>query len=142
MAKAKSESTKEKLRTMASRGGTANERAVAGSMLDDLPVLRQDEVAEDEWTGQGVLTRTRNGNKQYLRASALRYFLEHAAGTTVSPRNQPQFTDEYGPGDYYLILSWLTYNGLCEKQTGARYAISSKKNIVTVWNKAVEAMKI
>jgi hypothetical protein len=125
-------------------GGTVHEREIASRKLSQLrstlPAVRAEEVS-DAWSTCGTLVRDRNGAKAYLRETALRYFLEHVSnGCVVTNRTVP-LSDEFGSGDFYVILSWLLKHDLCIKM-GSRYQISSKAAIVKKWNGFVDQMKV
>lgn len=131
-----------KLRRMADRGGTPNERSTAKRLLDaaNLPVPRAEEV-DDQWTGQGWLTRTRGDGKAYLRGAELRHFLSHVKdGQIVTNRTIP-LSDTFGSSAFYMVLSFLLKHDLVVKM-GSRYQIGNKQEIVACWNRYVEMMKL
>lgn len=129
-------------------GATPHEKQTARKLLanlktapaDTLPELRSEET-DDVWTGQPVLTRNRNGANAMLRGQALAHFLANIRdGQEITYKSVP-FADNYGSGDFYVILSWLLKTGHAHK-LGSRYKIPSIKAIKAAWNDQIEQMKM
>ena len=132
---------REKLQVMAERGGTENERRIAREHLDKHTKVDV-RIPEYKWTAMGVLIREKDGNKAYLRGSALVWFLLHVKdGQSFTYKNFPQ--DEHGSsGDFYVIITWLLPMGLVVKLPNSRYAVPSRKRVIDAWNATIDAGKI
>src|SRR3954447_1638708 len=124
----------------ATRGGTAQERQTAKEKLKTDLAVRSEEQ-DDVWTGQGVLARERNGNKAYLRGTALRHFLGHVKDDVAFTARSVPMSEDFGTGDFYMVLSWLLKNDLCSKN-GSKYTIPNRSFVRATWNQAVDAMKL
>lgn len=135
----------ERLKTMAERGGTENEREIARKLLsaiptNNLPEIRSEE-SEDKWTQMGVITRHRKGVKIHLKGVAVQHFLKNIKdGQTITNRTIPLTDEVFGSGDFYTMISWLLKFGLATK-LGSKYKIHSRKEIMLNWNSCIDAMK-
>lgn len=127
-------------------GGTPNEREVAKKLADQLKSnllpAKREESQDDQWNGQGVLCRHRGVAKAYVYGRALKHFLsEVEEGKYFTVRSIRQLDQVFGSGDFYLILSFLSFSGLIHKE-GSKYKILSKRDIVTAWNREIDKMKL
>ena len=140
------ESKHSKLNTMALRGGTANERSIANSKLQSLTVVSALAVIEDEEKGdvyvpQGQLIRIRKGLKAYLRGNVLKHFLTNVQDGVLFSNRSIAMTEEFGSGDFYVVLGWLLCNNLAIKH-GSKYEIKSRLKVVEKWNELVGQMRL
>jgi hypothetical protein len=124
----------------ATRGGTVHERLTAQAKLKGSLAARSEEQ-DDTWTSQGVMTRERNGVKSYLRGAALAYFLRHVKeAQAFTARSFPMSVD-FSSYEFYMVLSWLTKNDLVVKN-GTKYTIMNRAYVRSIWNEAVDQMKL
>ena len=133
-----------KLARMAERGGTENERAVAKAKLQSfasVPAKVAPEEASDIWLPMGQLIRIRGNSRTFLRQTALKHFLQHIKNKQEFNNRSIPLTDDFGTGDFYVILSWLLKCNLCIKR-GSRYEIPNKATVVAMWNLSVDSMKL
>lgn len=130
------QSRQEKLAVYAARGGTENERAVAREKMGSLPAIRKEE-ADDTWTPRGEIVRDRRGAKAYLRGAALAYMLESVVEGNFFSEREMVRNENFGSGDFYVIISWMLKFDLCVK-SGSRYSVPSKQNVKDKWNKSIK----
>lgn len=136
----------EALKAIAQRGGTDNERRIASEKLSQAKpsngLARTDEVTgANRYTGQGVITRHRNGAKAYIRGESLAEFLNQIKDGKEFTNRTVGYSQEFGPGDFYVVLSWLLDMGVCVK-AGSRYTVPNVKTVRDAWNQQVESMKL
>jgi hypothetical protein len=121
--------------------GIGHEQQVAREKIKTTALAVRSEEQDDVWTGQGVLARQRNGNKAYLRGAALKHFLSHVRdGQAFTVRSVPM-SEDFGTGDFYMVLSWLLKHGLCLKN-GTKYTVVNRNSVRSAWNQAVDQMKL
>jgi hypothetical protein len=126
---------------IATRGGSVNEQIIAAKMLaKNTTLVEYKEESNDRWEASGVLIRYRNEVKAYLRQNCLIYFLKQVGNKEFTYKDI-KYTDDFGSGDFYTILSWLLKNNLVLK-IGSRYIVLDSSLVVTTWNHSVERMKI
>lgn len=130
------------LQQMAARGGSVNEKVVALKKLNAVPaIFDQSEERADVWSADGQLTRNRGGLKSYISGVKLAHFLEFVQDGKIFTYKSIPFTETYGTGDFYTILSFGVKLGAIDK-IGSTYLMKSRNTIKKAFNEHLENSKI